>query len=90
MDAKTYLKSAVEAKRVVRFARVVEGKCVGRAKGLILETELKIAVLLEDCHDPHEQQGVVGAGAIVCYTHFPDAHPDMQFQILDKPAHVRD
>ena len=88
MNAKQFLESATRDGKVVRLARMVAGKCTGRGQGLILDRQQKLAVLLEDCGDPHENCQGIGVGAIVSFEHFPDAHPDDQYQILEDPVYV--
>lgn len=88
MDSKSYLKEAVKANKVVRFARRIDGECTGRGRGLILDETICIAVLLEDCGEPTRSHEGLAAGALVHYCHLPDA-PSDHFQIFDKPAYIQ-
>jgi len=88
MDSKSYLKEAIKDKKVVRFARRIDGECTGRGRGLIIDDNNCIAVLLEDCGIPTRNHEGLAAGALVHYCHLPDA-PSDHFQIFDKPAYIK-
>jgi hypothetical protein len=87
MDAPKYLAQQIADKRVVRFARYVDGKCTGRGNGLVLDDQACVAVLLEDCGEPTCDFRGLAAGAIVHY-YISAAAPTDKYRVVDKPAYV--
>ncbi len=88
MDAQQYLNEVTESGRIVRFARWLDSECTGRGRGLILDRDQCIAVLIEDCGVPSTTHEGLAAGAIVHYYESPDA-PSDRVRVVDRPAYVQ-
>ena len=85
-DYLNYQQSAGHILRLARWGADPNGNenCVGRGKALILNSDDRVAVMLEDCGDP-EVSGV-HAGDLVNY----DDHPELgELRIVGSPATVR-
>jgi hypothetical protein len=82
MEAREYLNCANDERRIIRLAHYRGDACDGRGNALIVDSNSRIAVMLENCGDPDAT--LVKAGAIVSYVLHPEAEP----KIVGTPAYV--
>jgi len=81
MEAKEYLDLLRDEKAIIRLAHYDGDYCDGRGEAVIIDKEHQIAVMLQDCDDPHRTR--IKAGAIVKFITHPEAEP----KIVGSPAY---
>jgi hypothetical protein len=82
MEAREFLNLVRDNQRIIRVAHYTDDACDGRGNALVLDSNSRIAVMLENCGDPDET--LIKAGAIINYVLHPEAEP----KIVGTPAYV--
>ena len=83
LEARDYLNHLTAEGQILRLVCFRDAECVGRGRGLVLNHDDRVPVMLEDCGDA-EDSGI-HAGDRVNYVTHPEAEP----KLVGRPASVR-
>ena len=81
MDAQQFVDDFRDTRALIRLAHFTGNRCDGRGWALILNDDLGIAIMVEDCGAP--ETTLVKAGAVVNFTLPPRKEP----RIVGDPAY---